>query len=142
MLFSRPLLPIPILLLLLACANNSQKQTSTIGASQIQQVQIPRVEVIELPFDIGRERKIQLAVEKGHQPWRINAEWVACSEIGGLLIRRNVKPDLDLADCLKNAKTEEEATKAIVTVQRDKIQYRVYLNRLVTSDGIWTPRKI
>ena len=79
---------------------------------------------------------------EGHQPWRINAEWVACTEIGSLLLQKNVKPDRDLSECLKMAKTEDQATKAIVTVQKDETTYRVYLERLVRPDGIWTARKI
>jgi hypothetical protein len=110
-------------------------------ATEIERVHVSQIEVFEVPFDIARERKAQLAVDEGHQPWRINAESVACAEIAGLLLQRNVKPELEWS-CLNNVKTEGSATKARVTVQRDKVQYRVDLERLIRTDGIWTAKKI
>ena len=136
------LLTIAVLSLLPSCAGTSGHRTTPPEGAQIQQLQIRQVEVIELPVDFARQRKTQLAFDEGHQPWRTEAKSVACAEIAHLLSEGKVKPELQLPACVDEAKTEEEATKALVTVQRNNLQYRVYLERLVKTDGIWTARKI
>ena len=136
------LLTIAVLSLLPSCAGTLGHRTTPLESAQIQQLQIRQVGVIELPVDIARERKTQLAVDEGHQPWRTEAKSVACAEIAYLLSEGKVKPELQVPACVEEAKTEEVATKALVTVQRNNLQYRVYNERLVKTDGIWTPRKI
>jgi hypothetical protein len=121
-----------------ACADSLRERNAPLEANQL----IRQVDVFELPVDITSETKLQLTVDDGHQPWRIEVASAACAEINGLLSHSNVETHLELWDCAKSATTEEEATRAIVTIQKDKVQYRVYLERLVRMDGIWTVKKI
>ena len=139
----RGIVPIAIIFLMPACTDHGQDRGSSTSSREKQQPQNSRAEVVDLPLDRNLETKTQLAFEEDHQPWRASADWVACSEIGGLLRERNTKPDLDLTECLKNTSIQQtENKRAIVDLQMNKIRYRVYLERLVKPDGIWTARKI
>lgn len=142
MIVFRLLLLMVALCVLPACADTSKGQNLPTSVSQEQSAKRPeRVKVIEIPLDMNVETETQSSVDEGHQPWRVDAAWVACSEIGALLIDEKTKGNLD--NCLKNSKIEQrEGGKAIVSVLLDGVQYRVNLERLIKADGIWTPRNI
>ncbi len=113
-----------------------------IAASCKEQFQDSRVEVITPPIDITAE-EIQRSVEEGHQPWRYEASWVACVEIDSVLEgHQKQKTGLDLNNCLRKSELREEDTKAVVAIHTKNKLYKVYLNRFMKPQGIWTPTKI
>lgn len=131
------------LLLVCGCADNFKDHKPITTRSVEQQFQVSQTDVITLPVDIEREKETQLSVEEGHQPWRLEADWVACSEIAHLHKDRKQKPDLDVRDCLDKRKVEQQGvTKAVIDFSVTDKKYRVYVERLVKTDGIWTPTKI
>jgi hypothetical protein len=130
-------------LLVWSCGNDSASQMRKATQSGEQNSQYSRTEVITLQVDLDREKEMQLSVDKGHQPWRLEADGVACSEIGQLHQDRKQQPDLDVRDCLDKRKLEQQGeTRAVVTFTTADQEYRVFVERLVKPNGIWTPTKV
>lgn len=114
----QPTRTIAILLLLLSfnAAHASQNQTLK-----------PRI-------DMERLKELQRSVDEGHQPWRLDAASVACSEIAF--------PD-DSKTCFRDSRVEYPSDiEAIVTFAATSNEYVVFLQRLVKPRGIWTATRI
>lgn len=83
---------------------------------------------IESKIDLGEILKLQKAVDEGHQPWRLDAEFVAAVYL------KSLDPEIENEDCKLDYSTD---MKAIVSCDRKK-RYVVYLERIARRDGIWT----
>ena len=94
-----------------------------------------------MPLDMQAERETQQSVDEGHQPWRLDAAWVACVGIGALSGREDTQGKF-LDTCLRSSNVKQNDGKATVIVFLNGFEYRVNLERLVKADGIWTARNI
>jgi hypothetical protein len=83
---------------------------------------------IELTIDLAEEKKIQVEVDNGHQPWRLEAVDVAYTAIV------NIDKKVNYKNCRLMA---EEDTEAKVECKNEN-NYHVLLKRLVRPNGIWT----
>lgn len=117
---------------LFACTDNLKGQ-NLLEQNKGTRTANSQVELIELPVDMNLERETQRAVENGHQPWRLFPEQVACAVLS------NRFKDTRFDDCKLES---EDKGRAIASARVGKIQYRVYLERLIKTDGIWTATKI
>lgn len=90
-------------------------------------------QVIKIPVRIKEEREIQKAVDDGHQPWRLLALDVAYSVLAAHKITVSQK------ECKLE---KEEKVSAVASCNRGRSTYRVLLERLVRTDGIWTAKTI
>ena len=102
----------------------------------------PSGETINLPVDIENERGLQRSVDEGHQPWRLDAAFVACSEIAGIIsARQKAQPDLNA--CLDEQRVQQaSATLATVALATADGEFIVRLRRVAKPDRIWTPMRI
>ncbi len=106
-----------VLFLLLSCSKEGESINDMVDKNKI-----------EVTVNLTEEKKIQVEVDSGHQPWRLEPIDVAYS----------VLVDIDNKVDFKNCHLIEEGkTDAKVECINDK-NYHVSLKRLVRSDGIWT----
>jgi hypothetical protein len=84
---------------------------------------------IRIKVNVESERQLQAEVDKGHQPWRLNAVDVAAATLS-----RFEKQDIPTDACILESTTEEEARVKYV----GRHIYHVRLRRLVKPKGIWT----
>jgi hypothetical protein len=109
-----------IAILLFLAASNAAHATQT-------KIVRPRIDIEDL-------KKLQQSVDEGHQPWRLDAVAVACSELAF--------PE-SAETCYRDSRVESPSeTEAIVTFPAASNYYVVYLQRLVRPDGIWTATRI
>lgn len=87
---------------------------------------------IVLKVNLKYEKFVQDEVDKGHQPWRLNAVDVAYATLAP--IDKNVKYE----DCKSVNETGDQSTVQCKSSQN----YIVYLRKLVRPDGIWTATDI
>ena len=101
-----------------------------------------RSETIAPRVDLEKEIQTQRWVDDGHDPWRLNAAYAACSEIAGFVLERQ-KTLLDVDVCLKGhtVRKSSPAEAAIAFISGDS-EYVVELQRLVKPGGIWTTTRI
>ena len=88
---------------------------------------------IVIPVNLNSEKELQLEVDKGHQPWRLEPTDVAQAELITDL-DKNIKYD----DCHLQSESDFEA----IVVCKDSKIYSVYLKRLIRKKGIWTVTEI
>ncbi len=88
---------------------------------------------IRLKVNVDSERQLQAEVDKGHQPWRLNAVDVAAATLSHF-----EKQDIATDACVLESTTEQEAIVKYV----GRHLYRVRLKRLVKPKGIWTAVEI
>ncbi|MGA3117631.1 MAG: hypothetical protein ABSF90_24740 [Syntrophobacteraceae bacterium] len=81
-----------------------------------------------LKFDRESEKRLQEAVDKGHQPWRLEAACVA--HVAALAMDKSVAYN----SCNLIYETELDS----IVQCREKRNYAVHLRRLFKKDGIWT----
>jgi hypothetical protein len=87
---------------------------------------------IVLKVNLKNEKFVQDEVDKGHQPWRLNAVDVAYATLSSM--DKNVTYE----DCKSVNESRDQAT-----VQcRSSQNYIVHLRKLVRPDGIWTAIEI
>ncbi len=114
-------------------ANCNDKRVAAQSVRHEEQHTGAPTKIIEIPVNMKEEREIQSAVEKGHQPWRLSAQDVACAALAAY------KFDVSLNDCILE---KEGKVKAVVSSVKGGSRYRVHLERLVKPEGIWTAKKI
>ncbi len=86
--------------------------------------------IINLKVDIKTEKKLQKAVDKGHQPWRLDL-----TEVAQTVVTNRFDED---CDCHILSETEKNGQVAC----KGKRDYVVSLRRLVKPKGIWTAVRI
>jgi hypothetical protein len=87
----------------------------------------------KLAVDVQAERVLQAEVDKGHQPWRLDAIFVSI-----VFINKDWGEKLTVDQCRQDIRTERE-----VLVQCEgRRRYTVKLRRLFRVDGIWSPVEI
>lgn len=91
-------------------------------------------ERIKLNIDLDSERKLQTAVDKGHQPWRLEPVDVALAAL-----KANSAADVKYDNCSIIAVT---AIDAIVECKTVSQHFAVYLKRLIRKKGIWSAMEI
>lgn len=83
---------------------------------------------IELPIDLAKEEKIQVEVDNGHQPWRLEPLDVAYTAL------TTIDEKVDYKNCRLITKENTETTVEC----KNENKYHVFLKRLVRPNGIWT----
>ncbi len=89
--------------------------------------------VTRLKIDMSEQRKLQAAVDGGHQPWRydaVNVGFVAAKEING---------QIEYDDCKEKDVYDIDAT---IICRRPPHVYAVHLKKIVRPDGIWTATSV
>jgi hypothetical protein len=93
----------------------------------------PKVKrLINLKVDFEKEKEIQLQVDNGHQPWRLEA-----SDVAYVAVRTNVDKSINYKNCSLKSETSNEAK----VLCKGASDYLVNLKRLIRPDrpdGIWT----
>jgi hypothetical protein len=100
---------------------------------------------IELPVNLGTVRELQSAFDKGHQPWRGDAIWVAATAVTEALGTGSaVEPPSTLVT--KLVVECETPSEGVVAGKDASNEYRVYLKRLLSPQrgqpSIWTAIRI
>jgi len=84
---------------------------------------------IDLSINLEQERKIQMAVDKGHQPWRLDSVSVAV-----VALKSAGYKEIGDQNCenifIKNGAAEVHC--------RGEYSYFIQLKKMVRLDGIWT----
>lgn len=88
---------------------------------------------IRIPYKLGKERQLQIEVDKGRQPWRLEPIAVALAAI-----QANVNINIPFENC-KQSSTRDGA----VLVKCNNVKnYIVLLKQLIHPKGIWTATEI
>ncbi len=87
---------------------------------------------IVFAVDLEKEKQLQLEVDRGHQPWRLEPVDVAYAQLA--TIDKSIMYDR----CQLISETNLEAVVSCKTTKR----YVVHLKRLVRPKGIWTATNI
>lgn len=105
-----------LILSLLICVNNIALCESKIKIKKI----------VKVDVDLEEQKRLQVEVDNGHQPWRLDPVNVAFAS----LIDRNIKYE----NCNISSKSNSEA----VVICKGTKNYLINLKRMVRPDGIWT----
>ena len=88
---------------------------------------------LELRIDVKKEKKLQEAVDQGHQPWRLDAVTVAAVAIGA-------PGDVHEEKCTEVSRRPDEAVVRCVGAPTKMVVLRKLVR--IAPDGIWTAVEI
>jgi len=88
-----------------------------------------RGDKIQIKINLEEEKRIQAAVDKGHQPWRLEP-----IDVAYVALTAAINEKIEYETCSLISETSKDA---IVTCKSKKT-FTVHLKRIVREKGIWT----
>ena len=88
---------------------------------------------VTVQFNLEKEKQLQVEVDKGHQPWRLEPVAVAHATL-----IKSTDNNVPFDKCTLKSKKEREA----IVKFKYKDSYDVYLKQLINPNGIWTTIEI